>query len=217
MWAPAAGEVPVSSSIAVMGERMPPGQYEDRWRRVWLEVRPGEVATSREVGHVLVDEARLLVVDADALGQWKDDEAPAGLADFVFWGRDAEAVAEEVGARPVGNPNEESFGWLDLTLNAAREFGSRVEAAHSKGRTFAFDFRPHTNHWRLMKQVRSSSTESGVIQLGGADCCLFMTTWGDGAFPVMADLDSAQRLLRLRVELGTDGIVERQQKMERGS
>jgi hypothetical protein len=86
----------------------------------------------------------------------------------------------------------------------------RDEGAHK----FALDFRPHSHHYRVMEQVRGSTTESGTIQLGGAVLCGFMTSWGDGIFPIGRDLDADGHLVGLRIEIGCDAIVERQRRFE---
>jgi hypothetical protein len=44
-------------------------------------------------------------------------------------------------------------------------------------------------------------------QLRGAIACGFATSWGDGIFEVHRDLDESGRLLRVRIELGTDERV----------
>jgi hypothetical protein len=215
MWAVAVSGVPRDRSLRVMGERMPAGSNEGRWRRVWIEFRGGEVASTREVGHVLVDEARLLAVDADALGAWDDRNSQDGKADLVFWGRDAAAVAAEVEASPIQFAGEAGlFGWADLPFDEARGLAQRVHALRSESRKFALDFRPHTHHWQVMRSVRATQTESGVLDLCNSQLCMFMTTWGDGAFPVEADLDASGQILRLRIEVGCDKTVERMRDME---
>jgi hypothetical protein len=203
MWAVAAAGMPADRSLPVMGERMPPGADAGHWQRVWVEVREGQTVCTRRIGRVLVDEARLMVVDADALGAWDDSESLDGRADLVFWGRDARIVASEIGASRLASVGE-SFGWTDLPVGEALEREKVVWAARSSERRFAHDFRPHTHHWQVMRDVRASRTESGVLDLGGARLCMFMTTWGDGAFPVDADMDATGRILRLRIELGEE-------------
>ena len=215
MWAVAVGDVPRDRSLRVMGERMPAGPDRGRWRRVWIELRDGEVASAREVGHVLVDEARLLAVDADALGAWDDRNSRDGKADLVFWGRDAAAVAAEIGADPIQFAGETNlFGWADLPFDEARGLAQRVHALRSESRKFAVDFRPHTHHWQVMRDVRATQTESSVIDLCDSQLCMFMTTWGDGPFPVEADLDASGQMLRLRIEVGCDKTVERMRGVE---
>jgi hypothetical protein len=215
MRAIAARDLPAGIELPVIGERMPSGPNEGRWRRVTIEVRPGEAARSEQLGHVLVDEARLLASDVDALGAWDDHTPQDGLADVVFWGPLAAEVAREVGAGSVRNPGEEDlWGWLDLPLEEALERDARVRALRSEERKFGVDFRPHTQHWDLMRQVRGSRTDSGILDLDGSRVCLFMTSWGDGAFPVHADLDTGGNLLRVRMEVGDPVIVDRQRRME---
>lgn len=216
MWAGAVSGLPRNVPLRVLGERMPAGPDEGRWRRVWIEVRPSNgPVTSRNIGHVLVDTARLMAVDAEALGAWNDYDPVDGKADVVFWGRDAEAAAKEVGATPLRLDGERNlFGWQDLPLEVALDRGHRIKAARTGDRKYAFDFWPHTHHWQVMRDVRASATESGVLGLGGADLCMFMTSWGDGAFPVDVDLDGAGLLVRVCIELGCDDIVRRQRDMD---
>jgi hypothetical protein len=217
MWAAAVGGVPRDAALPVLGERMPEGPDAGRWRRVWIEAGAAVGAVrSVAVGHVLVDEARLMAVDADALGAWNDEDPLDGRADVVFWGRDAPEVAVELDAPAAPTAGEaERFGWVDLPVRDALARLRRVVKAKEGGdRWFALDYRPHTHHWQVMRDVRATPTESGVLELAGARLCMFMTSWGDGGFPVEADLDAAGRLVRVRIELGCDEIVNRQRRME---
>ena len=60
--------LPRDRALPVYGERMRPGSYDDRWRRVWLECQPrAKVARTELVGRAAVDEARLMFADVDAL------------------------------------------------------------------------------------------------------------------------------------------------------
>jgi helicase-like protein len=174
--------LPVGRKLPVYGTRMG-GEYSDRWSQVALEVRPeGAVRSSKRVGIVAVDCARLMFADVEALGVWKHVEPIDGKADFVFWGRDAEAVARLVSAPALGSSQ---FGWMDLPVEEAVERGLPVEKLRETRADlkFATDFRPHSHHFRLLEQARDSPTESGVLELGGATVCGFFTTWGDGFFP----------------------------------
>ncbi|MEU3693784.1 hypothetical protein [Streptomyces narbonensis] len=67
------------------------------------------------------------------------------------------------------------------------------------GRRMAVDFRPHSHHWQIMREVRASQVAAGSVELGDARVLCAMTTWGDGYFPVIADLDSSGGLLAVRV------------------
>jgi hypothetical protein len=55
-----------------------------------------------------------------------------------------------------------------------------------------------------MAQVRASESESGTVDVGGAKMCGFMTTWGDGMFPVIRELGPGGELVRVRIELSND-------------
>lgn len=203
---------PVDRSIRIVSEPMPEdGDDRGRWRRVRIECRPElAVATTVPVTHVFVESAGILVADVDALPRWNDEPAD-GMADFVFWGRDAEEVARRTGAPLLENGQ---YGWKDLPIDEAVERGERVEELRGGTLRFATDFRPHTHHYFAMEQVREGHTESGVVTVGGAKMCVFMTTWGDGAFLVTRDLASDGALVRVTIDLGTEEIVARQRSLE---
>lgn len=194
------GGVPVGQSLRVLGERVPvPDQ--NCWRRVVVACEPeGKVAKSEFVGAVGVDYARLLIADVDSLGAWEHEKSLDGLADFVFWGLDAERAAQalKAPARDKGN-----FGWLDVPEAFAQEHGIAVEEyKETNGLKMATDYRPHSHHWQVMKTSRTSATESGMTEVGGVTVCNFLTTWGDGLFDVYRDLSESGKLVQIRVELG---------------
>jgi hypothetical protein len=194
----AVGGVPRDRELEIVGERVsdPSGDDAKRWRRVSIECRPElKVARREPLGEAMVDRARLIIADVDALGGWVHEDALDGKADLVFWGRDAEAAAAALSA-PL--TPEGVHGWLDLTVAEAAE---RARAVEALGLTLAIDFRPHSHHYQLMAQVRASQTESGSINVGGARMCGFMTTWGDGLFPVVRELSAAGELVRISIEL----------------
>jgi hypothetical protein len=66
---------------------------------------------------------------------------------------------------------------------------------------FAFDFRPHSHHWQVMRLVRASEHETGVIEVGGAAILMAMTSVGDGYFPVHLDVDAAAMPVALRIDI----------------
>jgi hypothetical protein len=68
--------------------------------------------------------------------------------------------------------------------------------------------------YQVMREVRGSITESGTLKVAGSLLCGFMTSWGDGFFPVERELDAEGRLVRVRIELGCEAIVDRQRKFE---
>lgn len=205
--------VPANTEMLVTGERMGGRArgHKDRWRWVNLEVRPGaRVASATEVGRVLVDRARLMFADIDALRDWNHEGSTDGMADAVFWGRDAAAAAKATKApRLPGDDGAEMYGWENLpeaeALEKARAVWKRKEP---NGWRLALDFRPHSHHWEVLRQVRATPTESGTIHVGGASLCGFMTSWGDGLYPVFAERTKAGELVRLRVRLGDDARVQ---------
>jgi hypothetical protein len=50
MWAVVVGGVPRDRPLSVMGERILAGPDEGRWRRIWIDVRKGEIGGTRELG-----------------------------------------------------------------------------------------------------------------------------------------------------------------------
>jgi hypothetical protein len=78
----------------------------------------------------------------------------------------------------------------------------------------AVDFRPHSHHWQLMRQVRAATSESGTVELGAAKLCGFMASWGDGIFDILAERDAAGRLARLTIDCGNAERVRRQRRFE---
>jgi len=184
---------------------------KDRWRWVDLEVRPGrKVAKSERAGRVYVDRARLMFADIDALREWKHDDSIDGQADMVFWGLDAEAAAKEAKAPRLPDSDDTAmYGWENIPDADARRKGGLVWQAMQKNQwKVALDYRPHSHHWNVMRQVRASATESGTIEVGGATMCGFMTSWGDGLFYVVVECDKGGEVVRVRLQLGDDERVK---------
>lgn len=205
VWGVAIRGVPVERRLPVYGARMPDGPDAGRWHSVWVELAPDEPTRSVEAGYVLVDEARLMFADPVALNGWKSDEAMDGLADLAFWGRDAATVANRIGAPILESASgRDIFGWADLPVAEVVELGRRLHELHNDPLLkFAFDFRPHDDHHRVLAQARANATESGTIEVAGLEVTGFFTTWGDGAFPVYRDLAPDGHACRLRVELAS--------------
>lgn len=196
VWAVAA-HVPPDRELSVVAERCE--SEVDRWSRVRVECSPGAVVRSEKIGVVGVDYARLLIADVDVLGGWQHERSWDGKADYVFWGRDAEQVATAVKAPVLEDGN---FGWLNVTEDFAQRQGAAVEHYAAKhGLKLAGDYRPHSDHWRVMTPTRQSPTESATVEFSGLKVCNFMTTWGDGAFDVYRDLGEGDCLIAIRIEL----------------
>jgi hypothetical protein len=216
-WAVAIRGVPTDRPLQVRGQRMDPsGPHAARWHSVWVELDDRPIASSVEAGYVLVDEARLMFADPEALNEWENDVSFDGLADLVFWGRDEDEVADRVGASVVESAyGRDIYGWLD---RPAGEIGGLLrrldEVRESSGLWVAVDVRPHDHHRQLLARAARSPTQSGTIEVGGAAVTGFFTTWGDGAFPVLRDLTADGSLCRVRVELGTAQTVARADRSE---
>jgi hypothetical protein len=200
IWAVAVSGVPTEQLLRVLGQRSEPPNA-DKWRQIVVECRPNrELGESQMVGFVAVDYARMLIADVDVLGIWKHERSLDGLADFVFWGRDAKQIASAVRAAQIGDGE---FGWIDVPIETALRRGAAVEEHRDKyGLKIAVDYRPHSHHWQVMKDVRKNHrTESSTTQVDGLVVCNFMTTWGDGFFQVFRDLDRFGELLQIRIEM----------------
>jgi hypothetical protein len=205
--------LPTGAKMRVTGERMGgrDRHVDDRWRWIDLEVRPRrKVASGGQAGRVFVDRARLMFADIDALGAWKHEEPIDGKADLVFWGRDAAAAARETKAPKLRDPDGgTTYGWENLPDAEARRKGGLVWQAKEKhGWVMALDYRPHSHHWEVMRQVRGGRTESGTITVGGARMCGFMTSWGDGLYPVIVERDAGGEVVRVRLQMGDDDRVK---------
>lgn len=214
IWAAVIPGLPANTSLPVFGRRRSTGtEFEGRWHDIYIEIAPGaSVVRSEMCGYAAVDEARLMFCDMDALGSWTHEESHDGLADVVFWGRDAAEAATASGAKAFKDGN---FGWHDLPVAEAAAHAMRLEEIKTAREwMFALDFRPHSDHWRAMEKIRASPTESATIDLADANVCVFMTSWGDGLFEVYADRDEADRLVRVRIALGTEKRLELMRSIE---
>jgi len=197
--------VPRDRELRVIGARLGRGRFAHCWDWVAVEIGGNDVARSEQVGVAAVDFARLLLIDRGGVDAWQHQAALDGKADFVFWGRDAAALAAAIDAPAI----DEGHGWLDLDVARCVELGTRAEELKAeRGWKLATDFRPHSHHYLALAQVRATATESGTIDVGGAPACLFATTWGDGEFPVLVDHDAQGAIARVRVQLATAASLE---------
>jgi hypothetical protein len=192
--------VPPDRALPVIGKRVGKGRFADCWDHVAVKLRDGEVTHSKKLGEAGVDFARLVCMDHGALDHWQHEDSLDGLADFVFWGRDAELLAKAMGAPST----REGFGWTNLSLAEAEAKAIDAERKKSANRwLLATDFRPHSHHFHALAAARRSKHGAGTIEVGGARVCLFFTSWGDGVFPIYLDLDRADQPVQLRVQLNT--------------
>ncbi|SCL21210.1 hypothetical protein GA0074692_1117 [Micromonospora pallida] len=182
------GDVPSDRPLRVTAS---PSEWG--WRQIRIELGTATVGSSRRLGSIYVDHARLVFADADALSSWVHDDSIDGLADVAFWGRDEELIATELGASRTGTPGDDNYGWLDLPIQQAYERAVALNERRSAEprAMFAFDFRPHSHHWQVMAGVRAAEYEAATITVGGAEIMMAMTSIGDGVFPVHLDLDAS--------------------------
>jgi hypothetical protein len=140
-------------------------------------------------------------MDHAALDHWQHEDSLDGLADFVFWGRDAAALARTMKAPATG----EGYGWLDLPLAEAEAKALAADTIKAENRwLLAMDLRPHSHHFHALAAARKSPHGAGTIEVCGAQVCLFFTSWGDGVFPIYLDLDGKERPVQVRVQLATE-------------
>jgi len=190
--------VPRDRRLPVIGERCDGG-----WAWVGVVCSDAEVARSEPVGEIVVDFARLMFCDESNDQKWVHEDSIDGLADFVFWGRDAEELAAAIGAPGL---DDGEYGWRDLSVEeAARRGAAAEELAQRNGWKLATDYRPHSHHWRALEDVRASELEAGTIAVDDLLVCVFMTSWGDGVWPVLVDRSADGEVVRVRVQFVNAG------------
>ncbi|MFI0989180.1 hypothetical protein [Streptomyces exfoliatus] len=198
----AVGGVPRDRPLPVLATRVDYGDgVGECWSEISIRMSEGQVASSVSLGDIGVDWARVLFGDVDALNLWQHDEPVDGLADVAFWGAAADEAATTFAAPELGEPGEDGVrGWTGLPVSEAMDRALALSRwKDESGRRMAVDFRPHSHHWQIMREVRASPVEAGSVELGDARVLCAMTSWGDGFFPVTAELDPSGDLLAVRV------------------
>ncbi|WAM25302.1 DUF2185 domain-containing protein [Myxococcus sp. NMCA1] len=219
LWAVAAGGLPRERSLRVWGIPMPRGAFEGRWQSIDIVVDDtAEPVRSEEVAGVMVDHGQLLFAGLGPLGHFRMWEPLDGLADYVFRGEDAPALARELGASDFGNG---LFGWKDLPMERVGEKATPLQARiEAESLAVGVDYRPHCNLERLNAQLRESPEDTGTLVLDGARVVGCGNRWGDGIFNVSRHLDARGHTVRIRVELGTEQrqkMMRRLQLLQRGA
>jgi hypothetical protein len=195
---------PADRPLAVIGRRVGRGRFADCWDHVAVQIADGEITHAKKLGEAGVDFARLVCMDFGALDHWQHEDSLDGLADFVFWGRDAAILAKVMGAPRA----KEGHGWRNLPVADAEAKADQAERHKAANHwLLATDLRPHSHHFRALAAARKSPQGAGTIDVGGAKVCLFFTSWGDGVFPIYADLDHDERPVQIRVQLNTDASM----------
>ncbi|MCX5195663.1 hypothetical protein OOK31_17420 [Streptomyces sp. NBC_00249] len=198
----AVGGVPTDRRLPVLASRVDHGDgFGPRWSEMSVRMSEAETESSVRLGDVGVDWARVLFGDADALNAWRHDEPVDGLADVAFWGAAAEEAAAAFSAPELGEPGEDGVrGWSGLAVAEAWEKARAVQSwKEETGRRMMVDFRPHSHHWQVMRQVRASEVGAGTVDIGDARLLCAMTSWGDGYFPVWVDRDASGVVVAVRV------------------
>jgi hypothetical protein len=184
------------------------GQFAGRWRSIDVVIdEAAAVAQSLPLQGVMVEHGQMICTDVEAFGAFRMWDSLDGLADFVFWGKDAPALAEKFQASRLDDHN---FGWLNVPDAQIGQYAQPVQDwVASQKLHVAMDYRPHCNLEKLNAQIRDSEFESGQLQLAGARACGFRNRWGDGIFTVIRDLDAGGRLVRVRLDVGNEETQSR--------
>jgi hypothetical protein len=219
LWAVAAEGLPQDRPLAVVGHLFQDGRWKGRWQSLEVVVDAAAPAARTErVEGVMVEHGQLLFAGLGPLGDFRMWESHDGLADYVFRGRDAAALAAKVGAAELGDGY---YGWKDVPIAQVGRHAQPVQACIAEEELrVGVDYRPHCNLERLNAQLRESPEDVGALTLAGAAALGLGNRWGDGVFPVSRDVDSEGRVLRVRVELATPqrlGLMERVQRLQRGA
>lgn len=213
VWTVAVGDLPTAKPMKVMGRRLDYGEgVGPRWSDITLEIAESQGSgESTLIGQVGVDWARIILIDADALGSWIHDDSLDGLADVAYWGRD---VAQARAAFGGNDLEDRTVGWESLPEADAQDLAVRIERwRQGPDRRLMVDYRPHSHHYQLMHQIRRGDEFGvGTIDVGGARAVAFHTSWGDGIFPVFRD-GSAGNARAIRIQLGDEDRRRRTQKL----
>jgi hypothetical protein len=207
VWSVVAGGFPTGTTLTAYATPMPPGEFEGRWQRIELidesvGLTAGEEVTSREIDGVMVDYGQFIFSDLKAFGEFRMWKSLDGLGDFVFWGVDAPALAEEMKATEV---EEQLYGWKNVPMEELKALVRPVtKAIEERELRVAQDYRPHCNLEKLNAQVRSTKTETGTLTLAGSHVLGMRNSWGDGIFAVTCHYNAAGRPVRVSMELGTE-------------
>jgi hypothetical protein len=182
--------------------RFDAGEFAGLRQAVMVDFVPNPVAARTiELGRVLVDNARIGLFDIDALEHWNEDHPVDGRADVAFWGLHEKEVAARFNAPKLG---DDGYGFANLPVADAEAIARNLDALKQSGEfRFAYDFRPHTHPYYLLAQIRRHPNEAGILQVGGFSMCGFATSWGDGEFPVMLDLDAQNQPVRCGLAFAT--------------
>lgn len=211
-WSVAVGDLPTDKPMKVMGRRLDYGEtVGPRWSDITVEIAEGQGSSQTVIGQVGVDWARIILIDADALGSWVHESSLDGLADVAYWGRDISEARAAFGGIDL---EDRTVGWENLAEAEAQVLAVRIERWRQlPDRRLMVDYRPHSHHYQVMRQIRRGDEFGvGAIDVGGARAVAFHTSWGDGVFPVSSQSVDG-RLTGLRIELGDEARRRRTQEL----
>ncbi|MGE0791072.1 MAG: DUF2185 domain-containing protein [Sandaracinaceae bacterium] len=211
LWGVAVGGLPTDRALPIVGVPMPVGEFGGRFRSIDVVIDPkAVVAASHVVQGVMVDHGQLACIDLDVMDALHARRSLDGRADYVFWGKDADALAKEMSAPELG---ERERGWIDLPVEEVGKFAAPIQAAIAERKlAVAVDYRLHCHIEQINRQVRAREARAGEILVEGRRVCGFDNRWGDGIFGVVRDVDAEGRVVRVRMDVGND---ETQRRMRR--
>jgi hypothetical protein len=170
-------------------------------RAVELVADPdARAATAQRVDGITVKHGQLLCVDLDAIAGLRSGRSLDGLADLVFWGSGAAALAARHGAAQL---EERLYGWRDVVMARLDERAAALDAdLAAQGLHAVVDRRPHDPLELLLAQIRSSPTHSGVVDVGGALVTGCHHGLPAGLLAVSRLCDPDGRVVQLRIDGG---------------
>ena len=191
-------EVPADRPLPVVGARLGRGRFSDSWDHVSIVLRDGAVTTSKKLGEAAADFARLACMDLGLLDHWEHEDSLDGRADFVFSGRDERLLA----AAMVAPRQADGYGWVDVTVADAEARSDTAARKKAENKwLLTMELRPHSHHYQILAASRANRLGAGTLELAGARMLMFLTTWGNGVFPIYLDRDAEDRPVRIRIQL----------------
>ncbi len=182
-------EVPTSLQISSQPER----------QTIQFDSQNETVNTTREL-IVEVTQNEILIIDADLYERGEINQSLDGMADFVFWGDDAEKVARRTGAEKL----ELGWGWHSVALQEAILRSTEVEMAIEEEEwDVECELRPHSPLEQLKEQMRKNHL--AVIQVGEATLCGTASATENQRWIIYRDVDAEKKLIRLHVEVQSPG------------
>lgn len=200
--------VPAGSFTVRGGPRSDSSRSNGRWNWLSVDVRPGDTVTRTQLGVIAIDLHTLALVEPRVLTSWCED-ATDGLADVVVSGGDAAALASPRGAAL----HRDGMAWRNLPLASADTLSAELHAAkRSKRAKSSITIRPHSDWYWADEAAREASLRAGPFTLptrsaqpaasahNASRAGWLALDVANGVFPIFADFDATQQLLRLRIE-----------------